>query len=161
MKEIDTAVSGMLSNKLKEHSLRSKAGYLKINLIEMTKSAFLQGEVYLKGDYPLPFSFSKDSATLLSIPGIKSAKFISRQEAMKKYVKAEGNENWSEILDENPLPNSIEIELENKDWTKESLEQLEAIIMERIPIASEFSYSLPLLEEATRKRYYFFEYKRM
>src|SRR5688572_30191881 len=79
--EVDSAVTGILSNVLRDHSLKSRAGYLKINLIEMMKPSLLEGQVYLEGDYAVPFSFSKDSVILLSVPGIRSARFISKEVA--------------------------------------------------------------------------------
>ncbi len=155
--EASTALPDFLSNTLKEHLTKSKAGYLKINLTELLKPSSLTGQVYMTGDYTEPFSFSKDSAILITIPGILSASFISKEHAKKKYL-TDGNNDWSKVLDENPLPNAIEVTLENKNWTKESLDKLESTIKEKIAIASDFVYPGLLFEKSDS--YYFFEYKR-
>lgn len=156
----DFAMPDIFSNILKEHLTKSKAGYLKINLTELFKSSFFTGQVYLRGDYTEPFSFSKDSAILITIPGIVSASFISKEEAKKEYqYLLDENSDWSKVLDENPLPNAIEVKLENKNWTKESLEELKSSITEKLIMASDFSYPGLLFEKSNI--WYFFEYKRI
>ena len=60
---------------------------------------------YLRGDLN-----PKDSAALLtyisSKPYVKSIEYISKAEGKKKYMEEE-SEDWSRVLDENPLPNAI------------------------------------------------------
>ena len=75
--EASPSLPDFLSTTLKKYLTRSKAGYLKINLTELLKSSSLTGSIYLRGDYSEPFSFSKDSAILLTIPGILSASFMT------------------------------------------------------------------------------------
>ena len=156
----DFAMPDILSNILKEHLTKSKAGYIRINLTEMLKSSSLTGQIYLRGNYTEPFSFSKDSAILITIPGIVSASFISKEEAKKKYQGlVDENSDWSKVLNENPLPNAIEVNLENKKWTKESLNELKSIITGKIAMASDFVYPGLLFEK--NDAYYFLEYKRI
>lgn len=109
---------------LKLHLRNTKAGYVRINFPDMLRPAFYTGRIYLRdGEYDEPYPFSSDSIILKTIPDILSAAFISKEEAKKEYL-AEGNDDWKDILDSNPLPNSIEIRLEKKKWTEELLNDL-------------------------------------
>jgi cell division transport system permease protein len=60
---------------------------------------------YLRGDLN-----PKDSVALMSYisskPYVKSIEFVSKEEGKKKYMEEE-SEDWSKVLDENPLPNAI------------------------------------------------------
>ncbi|HEV7779872.1 MAG TPA: permease-like cell division protein FtsX [Chitinophagaceae bacterium] len=140
-----------------EHLKHSAAGYLRFNSSALMKPATLYSLLYLNGDYTAPFSFSKDSTILVAIPGIVSASFTSKEEAKKKFI-GDGNDDWSRVLADNPLPNLIEIKLEDKKWTRQSVKELEATIREKITMAFEFHYSDNLFEETNTC--YYFEYKR-
>ncbi len=52
----------------------------------------------------------KDSVALMtyiaSKPYVKSMEYVSKEEGKKKYMEEE-SEDWSKVLDENPLPNAI------------------------------------------------------
>lgn len=52
----------------------------------------------------------KDSVALMSYistkPYVKSIEYVSKEEGKKKYMQEE-SEDWSKVLDENPLPNAI------------------------------------------------------
>jgi cell division transport system permease protein len=60
---------------------------------------------YLRGDMN-----PKDSAYLMeyisSKPYVKSIQYVSKEEGKKLYMQEE-SEDWSKVLDENPLPNAI------------------------------------------------------
>jgi cell division protein FtsX len=60
---------------------------------------------------------------LKNIPGIKEVSFISKEAAKQKYM----DEDWDKVLDSNPLPNSIEVKLDAREWTGESLNKLKKI----------------------------------
>lgn len=60
---------------------------------------------YLRGDLN-----RKDSAALMnyisSKPYVKSIQYVSKEEGKKQYMQEE-SEDWSRVLNENPLPNAI------------------------------------------------------
>jgi cell division transport system permease protein len=60
---------------------------------------------YLRGDLN-----PKDSATLMEYistkPYVKSIEYVTKEEGKKRYMQEE-NEDWSRVLDANPLPNAI------------------------------------------------------
>ncbi len=61
--------------------------------------------VYLRGDLN-----PKDSVALMNYiagkPYVKTMEFITKEIGKKKYID-DGGEDWSKVLDENPLPNAI------------------------------------------------------
>lgn len=61
--------------------------------------------VYLRGDLN-----PKDSVALMNYiaakPYVKSIDFITKEAGKKQYID-DGGEDWSKVLDENPLPNAI------------------------------------------------------
>jgi cell division transport system permease protein len=69
--------------------------------------------VYLRGDLN-----SKDSAALMqyvsSQPYVKTIEYVTKEAGKKRYMEEE-NEDWSKVLDANPLPNAIYFKLK-KDW---------------------------------------------
>lgn len=60
---------------------------------------------YLRGDLN-----PKDSIALMNYitakPYVKSMEFVTKEAGKKKYID-DGGEDWSRVLDENPLPNAI------------------------------------------------------
>ena len=61
--------------------------------------------VYLRGDLN-----PKDSVALMNYitakPYVKAMEFVTKETGKKKYID-DGGEDWSKVLDENPLPNAI------------------------------------------------------
>jgi hypothetical protein len=150
---------GFIQSSAKEYVPDNDEGYLKLNFGEMLGSKPTIVAVYLRGDYSTPFSFASDSTVLLNILGIKKISFVSKEEAGRKYFDENGGDtSWSQVLDANPLPNSIEIELEDKHWTETSLKELENAIMNKIAMASVVSYPKPFTNSG---EYLFLEYKRV
>jgi cell division transport system permease protein len=49
-----------------------------------------------------------DLQWLATLPYAVEVKFISKEDAKKQYI-SEGNDDWSQILDTNPLPNAYEV----------------------------------------------------
>lgn len=74
---------------------------------------------YLRGDLN-----PKDSVTLMqyisSQPYVRSIEFVTKEVARKKYL-ADENEDWSKVLDANPLPNSINFKVKKDFLNTESL----------------------------------------
>jgi cell division transport system permease protein len=67
---------------------------------------------YLRGDLN-----PKDSVALMnyisSKPYVKSINYVSKDEGKKIYMQEE-SEDWSKVLDENPLPNAIYFRIKNQ-----------------------------------------------
>ncbi len=69
-----------------------------------------------------------DSAALVqyiaSQPYVKEYTFTTKEMAKKKYM-ADGNEDWSDVLTENPLPNSIDFKLMPDYVTSEAMKKIQ------------------------------------
>jgi hypothetical protein len=143
----------LVKNRLRD----SRTGYLKVNPNKMFMRQLLKATIVLIGDYSGP-GFGPDSAALVTIPGIQSAKFISKEEGKKKYL-ADGNQDWENILDDNPLPNTIEVSLQEKNWTDESMKQLESEILQKLAYASQLSYSGLITKKSESYLYFSYEWK--
>jgi len=150
----NSIVTDLLKNNLNE----SGAGYLRITLGTFVNFS-ANPRIYLKNNDSVKYSFSADSVFLLQIPGIREVKFISKEEAKKNYL-ADGGDDWSNVLDENPLPDAIEIKLEYQEWTKENLEKLESEIFKKITTASDFQYADPYIPDEKIRVLYYYHYRR-
>lgn len=151
----NSITTDLLKNTLKE----SGAGYLRITLGTFVNFS-ADPVIYLKKTDSVTYSFSADSVLLLQIPGIRKVKFISKEDAKKKYL-ADGGGDWSDILDENPLPDAIEVKLEYKEWTRESLEGLKSEIFQKIASASDFTYPAPNEVDENIKVVFYYVYNRL
>jgi hypothetical protein len=154
---ISPEIINWLTPLLNQHIPDSKEGYLKVNFTELLKPDILSGKVYLKGDYNNPTSRIKDSIALQNIPGVRSVQFFSKEDAKKEYLAA-GNDDWSKVLDYNPLPNSFNVELTDTDWTDKLLNELKDTILNKLTLASSVNFPTSLFEKSNR--YYYFGYKR-
>ena len=65
----------------------------------------------------------KIGAKIKSSSKVKSVKFLSKEEALKEFIKTSG-EDFTDVLDENPLPPSFIVTLDEKNFEKSKLEQL-------------------------------------
>lgn len=89
-------------------------GWLVINANKMGDYFKENVEVraYLRGNLN-----PKDSVALMNYistkPYVKSIEYISKEEGKKKYMEEE-SEDWSKVLDENPLPNAIYFRIKNQ-----------------------------------------------
>lgn len=92
---------------------------------------------FLRGDIS-----KKDSTALMTSiagkPYVKSYEFVDKETARKKYLET-NNEDWSKVLDYNPLPNSVNFHL-NRDYVEaDSLKMIEADLKKNVYI-SEVQY---------------------
>jgi cell division transport system permease protein len=69
--------------------------------------AFLRGDISAKDSTALVQSIA-------SRPYVKDYEFVNKEAARKKYLE-NNNEDWSKVLDYNPLPNSVNFHL-NRDY---------------------------------------------
>ncbi len=82
----------------------------------------IEVRVYLRENIP-----SKDSATLLSYiktrPYVKEYQYVTKELAKKKFL-SDGNGDWNNVLEANPLPASIDFKLKNQYVTDEFLSEI-------------------------------------
>jgi cell division transport system permease protein len=78
---------------------------------------------YLRGNVS-----SQDSINLMqyigSKPYVKEVTFINKEMAKKQYLD-EGNDDWTGVLDENPLPNSINFKMKENYVNSDTLTNIE------------------------------------
>jgi len=77
---------------------------------------------YLRGDLN-----PNDSVALMEYVGgqayIRDMEYITKEEAKRRYL-GDGNESWDKILEENPLPNSINFKVKKEYMNRDSLESI-------------------------------------
>lgn len=77
---------------------------------------------YLRGDLN-----PKDSVALVnyisSKPYVREYNYVTKEAAKKKYL-ADGNQGWDEVLNENPLPNSIDFKVKKDYLNTDSLNNI-------------------------------------
>jgi cell division transport system permease protein len=80
--------------------------------------------VHLIGNTP-----AADSAALMQYiaakPYVKRYEYVTKEVAKQKYLN-EGNEDWTNVLDQNPLPNSINFNLKQEYLNVDTLAKIEA-----------------------------------
>ena len=98
---------------------------------------------YLRGDLN-----PKDSVALMeyisSKPYIKEIEFVTKEVARKKYM-ADENEDWSKVLDANPLPNSINFKLKKEYLKSDTLKKIKADL-EQQTYVSDVQYPVALVD---------------
>ena len=79
----------------------------------------------------------KDSVTLVQYiankPYVKEYEYVTKELAKQKFV-ADGNDDWKNILDANPLPASIEFKLRNQYVQSDSLAAIKADLEQNIGV---------------------------
>ncbi len=79
----------------------------------------------------------KDSVTLVQYiankPYVKEYEYVTKELAKQKFVE-DGNDDWKNILDANPLPASIEFKLRNQYVQSDSLAAIKADIEQNIGV---------------------------
>lgn len=97
----------------------------------------------------------KDSATLMqfiaSRPYIRSYEYVTKEEAKKKYLQ-EGNEDFSTILDFNPLPDGIYFHPKNQYVQPDSLAKIVRDVKEgqNTGLVSDVSYPRELVSNMNK-----------
>ncbi len=81
---------------------------------------------------------AKDSAALMQYiaakPYVKKYEYITKEAAKQKYLD-EGNEDWSNVLDQNPLPNSINFNLKQEYLNLDTLQTIETDLRQNTNVA--------------------------
>ncbi len=76
-------------------------------------------------------------------PYVREYSFVDKTTAKQKYLD-EGNDDWTTVLDENPLPNSINFKLKNDYVQSDTLVNIEKAI-EANPLISDVQYPRELV----------------
>ncbi|MBC8035209.1 MAG: hypothetical protein H7Y03_13750 [Chitinophagaceae bacterium] len=80
---------------------------------------------------------SKDSALLVnyiaSRPYVKSYEYITKEEARTEFI-SDGNDSWKNILEENPLPASIDFKLRNQYMNSDTLANIKTDLEQNIGV---------------------------
>jgi cell division transport system permease protein len=91
---------------------------------------------------------SKDSATItdyvVSKPYVKEYKFITKELAKQKFI-SDGNKDWANILNSNPLPASIDFKLKNDYVNPDTLTAIKADLEQKIMV-SDVQYPQALVD---------------
>jgi cell division transport system permease protein len=94
----------------------------------------------------------KDSAALMQYisakPYIKSIDFVTKEEARKIYL-GDGNEDWNNVLDYNPLPNAIYFKLKKDFLTTDTLNSIKKDL-EQQTYVSEVQYQQALVDNLNK-----------
>ncbi len=90
----------------------------------------------------------KDSATLVNYiatqPYVKSYEYVTKDEAKQKYLQ-DGNKDWGELLDRNPLPASIDFKVNKAYASTDSLSVVKATLLQNIAV-SDVQYPQSLVQ---------------
>ncbi|MBK6991530.1 MAG: hypothetical protein IPH34_06735 [Chitinophagaceae bacterium] len=102
---------------------------------------------YLRGDLN-----PKDSLALMNYittkPYVKSIQYVSKEEGKKIYMEEE-NEDWSKVLDENPLPNAIYFKIKRQYVQVDSMKAIQADI-ESQTYVSDVKYPAALVDKLNK-----------
>jgi cell division transport system permease protein len=94
----------------------------------------------------------KDSIALMQYmsakPYIKSIEFVNKEKARKIYL-GDGNEDWSNVLDYNPLPNAIYFKVKNEYLTPDTLNSIKKDL-EQQTYVSEVQYQQALVDNLNK-----------
>jgi cell division transport system permease protein len=80
----------------------------------------------------------KDSATLVDYvaaqPYVKSYEYVTKEGARQKYLQ-DGNKDWGELLDRNPLPASIDFRIKKEYASTDSLNKIKNDLLQNIAVS--------------------------
>src|SRR5688572_27945173 len=90
-----------------------------------------------------------DSAALMqyisSKPYIRNIEFVTKEEAKKRFI-SDGNEGWDNVLDDNPLYNSINFRVKQEYMNSDSLTAIQADLAQQTYVAG-VSYPKVLVDK--------------
>ncbi len=110
--------------------LLSSVSYLILNALSATQSIKESIVIHMILNEKLPQDDKiKLGDKLLELEGVKSVKYITKQEAAEEFVEYIGG-NFEEFLDGNPLPDSYEINMQAKSSDMSGVEQMEKLVVE-------------------------------
>lgn len=119
-------------------------GWLVINASKLGQyfRESIEVQAYLRGNVS-----AQDSAALIQYiaakPYVREYIYVTKEIAKKRFID-DGNQDWSGVLDENPLPNSINFKLKNEYVQSDTLVNIEKDI-EQHPLISDVQYPKALV----------------
>jgi hypothetical protein len=119
----------------------SQNGYLRIEPFIFLFPDTTMVSVYLD-DMIMPDQLNLYMDTIRKLPGVRSAYFLSKNEAREKYL-GDGNQDWKNVLTDNPLPASIEVAFNTADVTGESMKGFKKKILSEMIYVKEVSHPSP------------------
>ncbi len=149
----------ILENLVDQQIFSATTGYLKVNVCEMLDNKIpVTFQVYLTDVYERS-AYQKDSTFLANLSGARYISFVSKETAKKRYLEA-GNTDWSNVLDSNPLPESIEVVTANGNLTDKELENLKSMIKENTQVVTDILWYRPSANafNSLKKTSFYFEY---
>lgn len=93
-----------------------------------------QAAIFLKSDDSS--HWSRDTSFLLRFPFVVSIRYRSKEEARRLFIE-DGNQDWSEVLNENPLPASYEVTIDMNKLPGEKYEVFKSDVLNHIPEAEQ------------------------
>ena len=92
------------------------------------------GVIYLENYDTL--NINADKKFLEEFPFINKVDYISKEAAKEKYI-GQGNQDWSKVLEENPLPASFELLIDIDDFNEEKATAFRTAVMDKIKSSTE------------------------
>ncbi|HEY0676954.1 MAG TPA: permease-like cell division protein FtsX [Chitinophagaceae bacterium] len=81
---------------------------------------------------------TKDSADLVQYiatqPYVRAYEFVTKEQAKQKYLE-DGNTDWSGVLENNPLPASINFRIRSEYAVADSLQKIQATLLQNIAVS--------------------------
>ena len=129
--EIQSSLDTILAMELNKKLRSSKKGYLRIDLFEMASPSELSLHIDLTSNYDT-LRLPHDIDLIKKTPYVQSAIYISKERAKQIFLE-DGNQSWDNILDENPLPASIEVKIDagkyNNEWLDSFKKNIESSML--------------------------------
>ncbi len=143
----------ILSEKLNHRAPASKMGYLRVDVDEMLTPEKVTLHIYLRDPYD-SLNMSKDMAMIKGIEGVDSVYYVSKEMAKNKYL-ADGNDEWNDILTENPLPASYDVSVDAKSFTSGWFDNFKGKIESELLYISDITYPDVFSRPKTNMIWYF------
>ena len=86
----------------------SNQGYIRVNVREVVEPDTILISIYLRDHSKDSTAIAADLDFIRSYPEVLTTSYVSKEEAKKQFMEYE-KKDFSEVLDENPLPSSIEV----------------------------------------------------
>lgn len=153
--DANPAINSLLIPILKDKLIKSQKGYIKLNVTKFAQPLVLTARIILKDTYDST-NLNKDISFIKKIDGVTDVHYVSKEMARQTYL-ADGNEDWSKVLTENPLPRSIDVNLDTKKISEEMYMEFKKSILGSINSVADIHFPTAILKEIG-DTYYIIEY---
>lgn len=114
--------------------------FLTASASKSVKHTYSGGTLYLE-NYDTTH-LEKDIRYLKQFSFVKAVTFISKEDAKKKWLE-DGNQDWSKVLNENPLPEIFELLINTDGFDSAKAEEFKKQVMQKIKSCTEVQ--LPII----------------